>query len=235
MSAGVSLQLPLQAAVAEAAERAATALVHEQDPSGYWCAELTADSTLESDFILLELWSYPPVNGVWKHAETRKIQKAVDAIFARQLSDGGFNIYVEGPSEISASCKAYFALKVAGVPVADARMSQLRDRILALGGLQAANSYVKVNLSLFDLYPREHTPSIPPELMLLPGGVIYQMSSWTRAIVIALAIVHSANPKRPVPAGFNLEEIHLPGRVSLFQATIPGSRCAILSSTQIAF
>ena len=69
-----------------------------------------------------------------------------------------------------------------------------------MGGLQAANSYVKVNLSLFGLYPREHTPSIPPEVMLL-GRLIYEMSSWTRAIVIPLSIVHAMNPRRPVPAG----------------------------------
>jgi squalene-hopene/tetraprenyl-beta-curcumene cyclase len=48
--------------------------------------------------------------------------------------------------------------------------------------------------------------------MLLPGKIIYQMSSWTRAIVIALAIVHANNPKRPVPAGFNLDELLLPGK-----------------------
>jgi len=212
MSAGASLQLPLQAAVPEAISRAAHVLIAQQDGSGYWCAELTADSTLESDYILLQLWMNPPVSGVWEHAEQPQIRKAVQAILARQLPDGGLNIYVEGPSEISACCKAYFALKVAGLSVDDSRMRRLRDRILALGGLQAANSYIKVNLSLFDLYPREHTPSIPPELMLLPGGVIYQMSSWTRAIVIALAIVHSSNPKRPVPTGFTLAEIQLPGK-----------------------
>lgn len=212
MSASATLQVPLQTAVAERIDLAVQALLKQQDPSGYWCAELTADTTLESDFILLQLWMYPPVDGVWTHSETRRIQKAVQSILARQLEDGGFNIYVEGPSEISACCKAYFALKVAGVPVGDSRMERLRERILALGGLQSANSYVKVNLSLFDLYPREHTPSIPPELMLLPGGIIYQMSSWTRAIVIALAIVHSSNPKRPAPAGFTLDEIHQPTR-----------------------
>ena len=79
-------------------------------------------------------------------------------------------------------------------------MSRLRERILALGGIQAANSYTKVNLSLFDLYPREGTPSIPPEILLLPGKPLYQMSSWTRAIVVSLAIVHAHDPKRPVPA-----------------------------------
>jgi len=212
MSAGAILSVPLQIAVAEGVQRAAKTLLEKQSPAGYWCAELTADTTLESDFILLQLWMNPPVNGVWQHAAKPQIRKAVAAILDRQLPDGGFNNYQEGPSEISSSCKAYFALKVAGISPADSRLARLAERILALGGLQSASSYVKVNLSLFDLYPRDQTPSIPPELMLLPGGVLYQMSSWTRAIVIALAIVHSSNPKRPVPAGFTLEEIHVPGK-----------------------
>ena len=122
------------------------------------------------------------------------------AIMERQLPDGGFNIYAGGPSEVSASVKAYFALKLAGVSVDGERMRLLRERILALGGIQAANSYVKVNLSLFDLYPREYSPSIPPEVALLPFDLLYQMSAWTRAIVISLSIVHAANPRRPVPA-----------------------------------
>ena len=123
----------------------------------------------------------------------------------------------KGPSEISASVKAYFALKLAGVPVDDPRMARLRERILALGGIQAANSYTKVNLSLFGLYPREGTPSIPPEIMLLPGKLLYQMSSWTRAIIVSLAIVHAHDPQRPVPAGFNLDEIFIPGREHRFR------------------
>jgi squalene-hopene/tetraprenyl-beta-curcumene cyclase len=90
-------------------------------------------------------------------------------------------------------------------------MCRLRDRIIELGGLQGANSYVRVNLSLFGLFPREACPAIPPEIILLPFNFIYQMSSWTRAIVIPLAILHAANVKRPVPAGFNVEELYLPG------------------------
>ena len=88
-------------------------------------------------------------------------------------------------------------------------MQLLRERILALGGIQAANSYVKVNLSLFDLYPREYSPSIPPEVVLLPFDLLYQMSAWTRAIVVSLSIVHAANPRRAgarrVRSGRNLE------------------------------
>ena len=81
----------------------------------------------------------------------------------------------------------------------DPRLSRLRAKhILALNGIQGANSYTKVNLSLFDLYPREGTPSIPPEILLIPGKALYQMSSWTRAIIVSLAIVHAHDPKRPV-------------------------------------
>jgi squalene-hopene/tetraprenyl-beta-curcumene cyclase len=197
--------------------RTAEHLLSLQHGDGYWCALLTADTTLESDYILLQLWMHAPADGVWNPPERGRIRRAAERILSQQLPDGGFNIYVKGPSEISASVKAYFALKVAGVPVDDERMTRLRDRILALGGIQAANSYTKVNLSLFDLYPRDGTPSIPPEIMLLPGKLIYQMSSWTRAIVIALAIVHAHDPKRPVPAGFNLDELFVADKDTNFE------------------
>jgi len=185
-------------------------LLDRQSPEGYWWADLTADSTLESDFILLELWRHPPVDGVWNPPTRPLIDKAVRSILARQLPDGGFNIYEQGPSEISATVKAYTALKLAGLHYDDPRLAQARERILAMGGMQAANSYVKVNLSLFGLYPRAHAPAIPPEFMLL-GKLIYEMSSWTRAIVIPLSIVHAMNPQRPVPAGFALDELMAPG------------------------
>jgi squalene-hopene/tetraprenyl-beta-curcumene cyclase len=206
-----TLGCPLAPPSEEAMRRAAEHLAGLQARDGHWCAELTADTTLESDYILFQLWLHPPQNGQWEPETRTVIDKAARSILGRQLADGGFNIYVEGPSEVSASVKAYVALKLAGVPVNDARMARLRQRILELGGIQAANSYVKVNLSLFDLYPRQYCPSIPPEVVLLPFHFLYQMSAWTRAIVVSLAIVHAANPRRPVPPGFNLDEIWLPG------------------------
>jgi squalene-hopene/tetraprenyl-beta-curcumene cyclase len=200
----------LLASTSATLRRAAQYLLNRQTREGYWWGDLTADTTLESDFILLELWRHPPRNGVWNPPTRPLIQKAVRSILGRQLPDGGFSIYEKGPSEVSASIKAYTALKLAGLDQDDPKLARLRERILALGGLQAANSYVKVNLSLFGLYPREHTPSIPPEVALL-GKLIYEMSSWTRAIVTPLSILHAKNPQRPVPAGFTMEELFLPG------------------------
>ncbi len=201
----------LQRDAVEAARRASAALLSLQTDEGYWWADLTADTTLESDYILLQLWLYPPVNGEWKPKTRHLVDKAVTSILRRQLPDGGFNIYPDGPANISATVKAYFALKLAGIPVSDPRMVKARNTILSQGGIMAANSYVKLNLSFFGLFPREFCPSVPPEMMLLPGDFIYQMSSWTRAIVVPLSIIHAMNPQRPVPAGFDLKELFIPG------------------------
>ncbi len=211
MTAKSSVVHALTAGVEEARSRAAEYLLGLQHQDGWWHAELTADTTLESDFILLQLWLYPPEDGRWNPPTRPLVEKAVASILARQLPDGGFNIYPQGPADVSATVKAYFALKLAGLPADDPRLASARQRILELGGIQAANSYVKINLSLFDLYPRRYCPSIPPEMILL-GSFVYQMSSWTRAIVIPLSIVHAANPRRPVPAGFTLQELYHPER-----------------------
>jgi len=211
MSAHAQTKTTLEAAAETAVGSATLRLESLQAKDGHWCGELTADTTLESDYILFQLWLHPPTCGQWEPPSRQLIDKAAQSILDRQLPDGGFNIYINGPSEVSASVKAYFALKLAGLSTDDPRMAGLRQRILELGGIQAANSYVKVNLSLFDLYPREYCPSIPPEVALLPFRLLYQMSSWTRAIVLSLSIVHAANPKKPVPRGFHLDEIWLPG------------------------
>jgi squalene-hopene/tetraprenyl-beta-curcumene cyclase len=211
MSARVQVANSLESAARQAMIRAAARLASLQNGNGHWCAELTADTTLESDYILFQLWLSPPRNGRWNPPTQELIRKAARSILERQLPDGGFNIYVQGPADVSASVKAYTALKLAGMSPDEPRMRQLRRRILDLGGVQAANSYVKVNLNLFDLYPRRYCPSIPPEVVLLPFQFLYQMSAWTRAIVVSLSIVHAANPRRPVPEGFNLDELWLSG------------------------
>ena len=212
MSASVQVQDTLSGATARALQKAAERLIARQHADGYWWGDLTADTTLESDYILLQLWLHPPQGANWDPPSRSLIDKAVRSILSRQLTDGGFAIYAKGPSEISASVKAYFALKVAGLDPEDPKLVKAKQRILALGGMQSANSYVKINLSLFGLYPRQYCPSVPPEMVLLPFNFIYQLSSWTRAIVIPLSVVQSANPIRPIPDGFTLSELMAPGR-----------------------
>jgi squalene-hopene/tetraprenyl-beta-curcumene cyclase len=197
--------------IAPAVQRISGHLLRQQAPEGFWCGELTADVTLEADYILLQLFLHQPDGAEWNPPSSARIAIAARAILERQLPDGGFNIYAGGPSEVSATVKAYCALKLAGVPVDSNAMRRARERVLALGGLQAVNSYVKINLSLFGLYPREHAPSVPPEIVMLPGNVLYEMSSWTRSIIVPLSIVQARGANRRAPAGFTLDELLLPG------------------------
>ncbi|HEX8924857.1 MAG TPA: squalene--hopene cyclase [Terriglobales bacterium] len=192
--------------------RVAHALRKMQAPEGYWCGDLTADSTLESDYVLLQLWLHPPQGGRWNPPTRQRVDRACATVISKQLPDGGWNIYPGGPSEVNASVKAYSALKIAGHSAQEPYMVKARECILRLGGVQACNSYVRINLSLFGLYPREAVPSVPPEIMLIPGDIIYEMSSWTRSIVIPLAVVQAAGGVRAVPQGVTVEEIFMPGR-----------------------
>ncbi len=200
-----------RAEVISAIRRAGDALLAQQSPEGFWCGELTADTTLESDYILLQLWLHQPDGPHWNPPSRDRIDKAARSILERQMPDGGFNIYAGGPADVSATVKAYCALKLAGIAIDSEPMRRMRARILSLGGLQAANSYVKINLSLFGLYPRKYVPSIPPEIILLPGGVLYEMSSWTRSILVPLSIVQACGRDRRAPDGFHLKELLRPG------------------------
>jgi squalene-hopene/tetraprenyl-beta-curcumene cyclase len=211
-SHGVEARRALAEACAVATETSAGALLDLQKPEGYWCGDLLADTTLESDYILVQLWLHPPQGAAWNPPNVDRIRKVRRSILERQMPDGGFNIYPGGPADVSASVKAYTALKLAGMAPESEPMQRLRSVILELGGIQAANSYVKINLSLFGLYPRAFVPTIPPELVLLPGNVLYEMSSWTRAIVVALSIVQSVGGIRPAPEGFHLNELAAPGK-----------------------
>jgi squalene-hopene/tetraprenyl-beta-curcumene cyclase len=199
-------------AIRAAMESAASVLVSLQKPEGYWCGDLTADSTLESDYVLLQLWLHRPDGTEWNPPTRARIDQCCRAVLDRQLPDGGWNIYPAGPSEINASVKAYTALKIAGMDAGSPAMERARTRIRALGGLQAANSYVKINLSLFGLFPRKMVPTIPPEMVLLPGDLLYEMSSWTRAIVVPLSIVQAVGRQRPAPEGITVDELIVPGK-----------------------
>jgi squalene-hopene/tetraprenyl-beta-curcumene cyclase len=197
--------------IKEAARSAAGALARLQHPTGYWCGNLTADTTLESDFVLLNLWLYPSNETGWNPASRKRIDKALATVLERQLPDGGWNIYAAGPSELNATIRAYVALRLGGFDATNPALRRARDRVLELGGLQEANSYTKINLSLFGLFPRQYAPSVPPELVIIPGNLLYEMSSWTRAIIVPLSIVQASGIQRPAPSGFSIDELYAPG------------------------
>ena len=195
----------------QAAQISAGALARLQKGEGFWRGDLRADTTLESDYVLLSLWLYPPDENGWNPPVRTKIVKALQTILDRQLPDGGWNIYPGGPAEINATVRAYVALKIGGHDPEKPAMQRARERVLALGGLQKANSYTKINFSLLGLFPRQFAPTVPPELVLMPGNLLYEMSSWSRTIIVPLSIVQATGVQRRPPAGMPIDELYLPG------------------------
>jgi len=186
----------------QAIERGASHLVSLQDDRGYWQGELEADTTLESDYIY-----YLFVLG---KAAPERIAKLANYVRARQLGDGGWSIYPGGPSELNATCKAYFALKLAGDSVDSPHLTSAREIIHKQGGLEQTNSYVRFYLALVGAVGWELVPSIPPELMLLPNWFfinIYEMSSWTRGIVIPMGILSAVRPDFRLPERARVDEL----------------------------
>lgn len=170
-------------------QRGVENLLRLQAPDGYWWGELEADTTLESDCILL--------HHILRDGQNVRVRKFANYIRKKQLADGGWSIYPEGPAELNTCVKAYFALKLAGDLPSEPHMERARKEIHELGGLERANSYVRFYLAMIGAIGWDMAPAIPPELILVPQWApvnLYEMSSWTRAIVMPLSIIYAVKP-----------------------------------------
>src|SRR5690348_1724383 len=183
--------------------RAQQNLLRQQKPDGHWCGELFVDSTLCSDYVLYLHW----LGEVDRDIQDR----CTEHILRRQLPDGGWNIYYGGPSEINASVKAYFALKLAGYSADLPFMREARANILRMGGIPRVYTFSKLYLALMGQFPWKYLPTIPVEMVLLPTWApfhIYKMSSWSRAMLIPLAIINHFKPTRVLPGDKQLHELY---------------------------
>src|SRR4030081_1380914 len=189
--------------IASAISRAQENLLSQQQPDGHWCGELFVDSTLCSDYVLFMHWL--------GEVDDAMQQRCVRHILKRQLPDGGWNIYYGGPSEVNAAVKAYFALKLAGHSADLPFMQEARANILRLGGIPKMNTFSKLYLALLGQFPWHYLPSIPVEMILFPNWAffnIHKMSSWSRAMLIPLAIINHFKPTRELPGMKQLHELY---------------------------
>jgi squalene-hopene/tetraprenyl-beta-curcumene cyclase len=189
--------------ITDAIRRAQENLLQQQRPDGHWCGELLVDSTLCSDFVLFMHWL--------GEVEYELQHRCVRHILKRQLPEGGWNTYYGGPSEINASVKAYFALKLSGCSPQLPFMQDARATILRLGGIPHMNTFSKLYLALLGQFPWKYLPTIPVEMVLLPAWApfhIYKMSSWSRAMLVPMAIINHFKPTRVLPGEKQLHELY---------------------------
>src|SRR6202012_3875278 len=192
---------------AEGSERATGWLLSLQHPDGYWCGELEADSMLESDYIF--------VHTLLGTGDRGRLEREGNEILRHENEDGGWSIYPNGPSNISLGVKAYLALKLMGWSADDPVLVKAREWILANGGVTEVNTFTKIYLCFMGQYEYDAVPAVPPELVLFPDWFyfnIYEISSWSRAIVVPLSIAYAKKPFKKLAPENGIDELFVGGK-----------------------
>ncbi len=193
-----------------------SAIVHARDfllglqhPDGYWCSELEADSMLEADYIFLHI--------LLESGDPGRLQRALTEMMRYQNDDGSWSIYPGGPGNISLSVKCYSAAKLMGISADDPRLAKCRKWVLAHGGVTACNTFTKMYLCALGEYDYDAVPAIPPEIVLFPKWFyfnIYEISSWSRSIIVPLAIMYAKKPFKRISAEQGIDELFVGGRAN---------------------
>ena len=192
-----------------ALERAREHLLALQHPDGHWCGELEADSMLEADYIFLHT--------LLESGDPGRLQRAFTEMMRYQNDDGSWSIYPGGPGNISLSVKCYFSAKLMGLSADEPRMARCREWVLAHGGVVECNTFTKMYLCARGQYDYDAVPAIPPEIVLFPNWFyfnIYEISSWSRSILVPLAIMYAKKPYKKIPAEQGIEELYVGGRAN---------------------
>jgi squalene-hopene/tetraprenyl-beta-curcumene cyclase len=194
-------------AIADGIARARDWLLDQQHPDGYWCGELEADSMLESDYIFMHT--------LLGTGDPGKMERAVNEILRHQNEDGGWSLYPGGPSNISYGVKAYLALKIMGWSKDHPVLVKAREWVLANGGVVECNTFTKIYLCALGQYDYNAVPAIPPEIVLFPNWFyfnIYEISSWSRGILVPLSIIYAKKPFKKLAPEQGIEELFVGGR-----------------------
>jgi squalene-hopene/tetraprenyl-beta-curcumene cyclase len=197
----------LSSRVAVGIDAARKFLFSQQHEDGYWCGELEADTTLEADYIVL--------HSLLGTEKADRIRKAANYILQHQNEEGGWSTHIGGPTNLSASVKSYFGLKLAGYKADHPALVRARKKILELGGVTEINTFTKLYLCFFGQYDYDAVPAIPPEIVLFPNWFwfnIYEISSWSRAMLVPLSICYAKKPFKKIPDDMGVEELFVGGR-----------------------
>ncbi|MET0639154.1 MAG: prenyltransferase/squalene oxidase repeat-containing protein, partial [Hyphomicrobium sp.] len=182
---------------------AKTALLALQREDGHFVFELEADATIPAEYVLMRHYLAEPVDDGLE-------AKIANYLRRIQSEDGGWPLFHDGTSNISASVKAYFALKMIGVGTEEPYMKKARGWILSQGGASHSNVFTRNLLALFGAVPWTGVPVMPVEIMVLPRWFpfhIDKISYWARTVLIPLTVLNALKPKARNPKGIGIPEL----------------------------
>jgi squalene-hopene/tetraprenyl-beta-curcumene cyclase len=186
-------------------QAATRALLEQQKPDGHWVYELEADSTIPAEYILMRHFLAEPVDAELE----RKI-----GIYLRRVqgAHGGWPLFHEGAFDMSASVKAYYALKLIGDPIDADHMRRAHEAIRAHGGPARANVFTRIALALYGAISWRAVPAMPVEVMLLPKWFpfhITKIAYWSRTVIVPLLVLLAYKPRARNPKGMRIDELFL--------------------------
>jgi len=192
-------------ALTHSVDKAADALMKMQQPDGHWVFELEADATIPAEYVLLRHYLGEPVDAELE----RKI-----AVYLRRIQGKhhGWPLVHDGDFDMSASVKAYFALKMIGDPVDAEHMRLAREAILSRGGASGSNVFTRILLALYGVTTWRTVPVMPVEIMLLPRWFPFHMSKisyWARTVIAPLLVLGALKPKARNPKGVTIDELFI--------------------------
>ncbi|MBN3775344.1 squalene--hopene cyclase [Burkholderia sp. Se-20378] len=193
------------AGVDTAVARATEALLAAQNADGHWVYELEADSTIPAEYVLL-------VHYLGETPNLELEQKIGKYLRRIQQADGGWPLFTDGAPNISASVKAYFALKVIGDDENAEHMQRARRAIHAMGGAEMSNVFTRIQLALYGAIPWRAVPMMPVEIMLLPQWFPFHLSKvsyWARTVIVPLLVLNAKRPLAKNPRGVRIDELFI--------------------------
>ena len=184
-------------------QAATKALFECQQPDGHWVFELEADATIPAEYVLM------------KHYFGEALDSALGAKIGAYLrriqgSHGGWPLFNGGNFDMSASVKAYFALKVIGESLESDAMRRARDAIRSRGGAKQSNVFTRILLSLHGITSWRSVPVMPVEIMLLPRWFPFHLSKisyWARTVIVPLLVLMALKPLARSSKKIGLDEL----------------------------
>jgi squalene-hopene/tetraprenyl-beta-curcumene cyclase len=192
----------LEATIARATE----ALLAAQRDDGHFVFELEADATIPSEYVLLVHYLGEPAN--------LELERKIGVYLRRiQGEHGGWPLYHDGAFDISATVKAYYALKMIGDDIDAPHMVRAREAILQRGGARETNVFTRIQLALFGQIAWSEIPTMPPEIILLPRWFpihLSKMSYWARTVIVPLLVLQAKKPLARNARGVGVPELFAP-------------------------
>lgn len=195
--------VPMATALEGSIGAASRAVLNYRQPDGHWVFELEADATIPAEYVLLRHYLAEPVDA--------KLEAKIGHYLRRiQNENGGWSLFYGHEFDMSASVKAYFALKMIGDSVDAPHMVRAREAMLSRGGAVKSNVFTRIMLAMFGVLTWRAVPMMPVEIMLLPRWFPFhltKMSYWARTVIVPLLVLMHKKPLARNPLGVTVDEL----------------------------